>query len=306
MGREKRKEMGGREGRERGEGRRGGERREKRAERRGRGRGRGGGKGRRRRRGEREGKGRGGGGRGGGGREGEGRGRGRQGPGGSCDRERATLRHVDPTRPPRTFARRTPCSQPPVSRVHLSSCQLEARPAALASNPATRRQHVMFPTAVLETTGAKTGVARRNAIIYFHDGGQVVIAASNAGNARNPSWFHNLRAHPDVVFGGVAMRASLIDDEAEQRRLWPLADNVFPAFASYRPTQRRCTESFRWSGSHRGLISLREDRRSCAWGPVPAHAGDRVPPPTLHRPSAYPCATRRRLRPLPRDDDLGP
>jgi deazaflavin-dependent oxidoreductase (nitroreductase family) len=93
---------------------------------------------------------------------------------------------------------------------------------------------LMFPTAVLETTGAKTGAARRNAIIYLHDGDRIVIAASNAGSSRDPSWFHNLRAHPDVVLGGVAMRASVIDDEADQKRLWPLADNVFPAFASYR------------------------------------------------------------------------
>ena len=64
----------------------------------------------------------------------------------------------------------------------------------------------MFPTAVLETTGAKSGAPRRNAIIYFHDGDRVIIAASNAGSSRDPSWFHNLRAHPNVVFGGIAMR----------------------------------------------------------------------------------------------------
>jgi hypothetical protein len=30
------------------------------------------------------------------------------------------------------------------------------------------------------------------------------------------------------------MRANVVDDEAEQKRLWVLADRVFPAFASYR------------------------------------------------------------------------
>jgi hypothetical protein len=30
------------------------------------------------------------------------------------------------------------------------------------------------------------------------------------------------------------MRAAVVDDEAERNRLWPLADRVFPAFASYR------------------------------------------------------------------------
>jgi deazaflavin-dependent oxidoreductase (nitroreductase family) len=93
---------------------------------------------------------------------------------------------------------------------------------------------LIFPSAVLETRGAKSGACRRNAIIYFHDGERVVVAASNAGAPRNPSWYHNLRAHPDVVFGGIAMRATVVEDETERNRLWQLADNVFPAFARYR------------------------------------------------------------------------
>ena len=92
----------------------------------------------------------------------------------------------------------------------------------------------MFPTAVLETRGAKTGEIRRNAIIYFHDGDQVVVVASNAGDPRHPSWYHNLRANPEVVFGGREMLATVVTDEAERARLWVLADRVFPAFATYR------------------------------------------------------------------------
>ena len=93
---------------------------------------------------------------------------------------------------------------------------------------------LVFPTAVLETTGARSGARRLNAIIYFHDGDRVTIVASNAGSPRHPSWYHNLRAHPDVVFGGIPMHARVVDDEAERDRLWQLADRVFPAFASYR------------------------------------------------------------------------
>jgi deazaflavin-dependent oxidoreductase (nitroreductase family) len=93
---------------------------------------------------------------------------------------------------------------------------------------------LVFPTGVLETRGAKSGAPRRNAIIYFHDGERVIAAASNTGSPHNPAWYYNIRADPNVVFGGIAMRATVVEDEAEQNRLWQLADNVFPAFARYR------------------------------------------------------------------------
>src|ERR1700694_3454694 len=90
-----------------------------------------------------------------------------------------------------------------------------------------------FPirTAVLETRGAKSGTTRRNAVIYFHDGERVTIVASHAGYARHPAWFHNLRANPDVAFGGVPMRATVVSDEQARQRVWPMADRVFPPYA---------------------------------------------------------------------------
>jgi len=93
---------------------------------------------------------------------------------------------------------------------------------------------LLLLTALLQTRGARTGRVRRNAVIYFHDGDRVTIVASNAGDARHPGWYHNLRAHPDVTVGGIAMRATVVNDEAERERLWVLADRVFPAFANYR------------------------------------------------------------------------
>src|SRR5262249_31083324 len=93
---------------------------------------------------------------------------------------------------------------------------------------------LVFPTAVLETCGARSGASRRNAIIYFHDGDRGIIAASHAGRPPHPAGYPKLRAHRDVVLGGVPMRATVIKDENEQERLWSLADYVFPAFATYR------------------------------------------------------------------------
>jgi deazaflavin-dependent oxidoreductase (nitroreductase family) len=93
---------------------------------------------------------------------------------------------------------------------------------------------LVIPTALLESRGAKTGAVRRNAIIYFHDGDRVTIVASNAGYAGNPAWYHNVCAHPDVTFGGVPMRATVVIDESERQRIWPLAERVFPPYAKFR------------------------------------------------------------------------
>ena len=93
---------------------------------------------------------------------------------------------------------------------------------------------LLLPTALLETRGARTGQPRRNAVIYFHDGERVTIIASKLGMPQHPAWFHNLRAHPDVKFGGQRFHAEVIDDESERARLWQLADRVFPAYADYR------------------------------------------------------------------------
>jgi deazaflavin-dependent oxidoreductase (nitroreductase family) len=93
---------------------------------------------------------------------------------------------------------------------------------------------LMIPTALLETRGARSGKLRRNVVIYFHDGERVTIVASKLGLPNNPAWFHNLRANPEITLGGVPMRATVVDDEAERQRLWTLADQVFGPYAAYR------------------------------------------------------------------------
>jgi deazaflavin-dependent oxidoreductase (nitroreductase family) len=88
--------------------------------------------------------------------------------------------------------------------------------------------------ALLESRGARSGLPRRNATLYFHDGEHVTIVASKRGWPQHPAWYYNLRAHPEIVFGGLPFRAELVEDEAERERLWGLADRVFPEYAEYR------------------------------------------------------------------------
>ncbi len=43
-------------------------------------------------------------------------------------------------------------------------------------------------TGLLESRGARTGQARRNDTLYFHDGDRVTIIASKRGWPKNPAW----------------------------------------------------------------------------------------------------------------------
>lgn len=98
---------------------------------------------------------------------------------------------------------------------------------------------LMLPTALLETRGARTGRLRRNGVIYFHDGERVTIIASKLGAPEHPSWFHNARANPNVQLGGQPFRVEVVDEEPSRARLWELADQVFPPYATYRERAAR-------------------------------------------------------------------
>jgi len=52
---------------------------------------------------------------------------------------------------------------------------------------------------LLHTTGARTGLPRVNPLVYLPDVGRYVVFASKGGSPRNPDWYHNLLAHPDVT-----------------------------------------------------------------------------------------------------------
>ncbi|MFL5873591.1 MAG: nitroreductase/quinone reductase family protein [Solirubrobacterales bacterium] len=98
---------------------------------------------------------------------------------------------------------------------------------------------LIIPTLLIETTGARSGRQRRNGVIYFHDGDDVILAASHAGKPTHPSWFFNVRANSDVKLNGLPYRAQIVENEAERARLWDVGDNVFPPFATYRKRAAR-------------------------------------------------------------------
>jgi deazaflavin-dependent oxidoreductase (nitroreductase family) len=147
----------------------------------------------------------------------------------------ARLKYVDPNRPRGAFSRAyARFSGTRLARFISAKVVWKLDPYVLRATRGRFGMGLVLPTALLETRGAKSGALRRNAVIYFHDGDRVTIVASKAGHERHPAWFHNLRAHPDVTFAGIPMRATVVEDEAERERLWTLADRVFAPYAAYR------------------------------------------------------------------------
>jgi deazaflavin-dependent oxidoreductase (nitroreductase family) len=146
-----------------------------------------------------------------------------------------SIEYVDPNRPRSLFSRAYAAfSNTRFGRFISAKIVWKVDPYLLRATRGRIGMGLVLPTALLETRGAKTGEVRRNGVIYFHDGDRITIIASRQGDARHPGWFHNLRAHPDVTFGGIPMRATVVSDEAERRRLWTLADRVFAPYAAYR------------------------------------------------------------------------
>jgi deazaflavin-dependent oxidoreductase (nitroreductase family) len=147
----------------------------------------------------------------------------------------ARLKYVDPNKPRGSFSRTFAAfSSTRLGRFFSAKVVWKVDPYLLRATRGRLGMGLVLPTALLETRGAKSRAVRRNAVIYFHDQERVTIVASKAGAPNHPAWFHNLVAHPDVTFGGIPMRATVVSDEGERNRIWGLADRVFAPYATYR------------------------------------------------------------------------
>ena len=95
---------------------------------------------------------------------------------------------------------------------------------------------VGLPLALLTTTGAKTGLERTVALLFFRDGDNVILIASNGGMERHPGWYFNLRAHPQarIFIHSTSETYHAHEAEGEERvRLWAQANAVYVGYEAY-------------------------------------------------------------------------
>ncbi|MXP24130.1 nitroreductase family deazaflavin-dependent oxidoreductase [Gordonia sp. HNM0687] len=101
---------------------------------------------------------------------------------------------------------------------------------------------------VLTTTGRRSGRDRTVLVQVFEDGSQLYVVAANSGMDRPPGWFHNLRAHPQLIgeLDGrrLQLRADLLteDDAADK---WPWILTIAPDYDRYERRLGRIPPIFR-------------------------------------------------------------
>jgi deazaflavin-dependent oxidoreductase (nitroreductase family) len=93
------------------------------------------------------------------------------------------------------------------------------------------------PILLLHTRGAKSGQPRVVPLLYTPHGDSYVIVASKAGAEHHPSWYHNIRAHPDAVeveLGGERLTVNpRIAEGAERDELWALVNDNYNGYQAY-------------------------------------------------------------------------
>jgi len=98
------------------------------------------------------------------------------------------------------------------------------------------------PLLLIHHTGARTGKQRVNPLMYFKAGVRYLVFASKGGADRNPDWYYNLRAHPDVQ---IEVGDNLIDVHAEEvkgherDRIYSQWATMYPQFGEYQRKTRR-------------------------------------------------------------------
>ncbi|MCW2696613.1 MAG: uncharacterized protein JWR62_1698 [Modestobacter sp.] len=99
------------------------------------------------------------------------------------------------------------------------------------------------PVVVFTTRGAKSGKVRKNPLMRVEHDGTYAMVASLGGAPEHPTWYYNVKAHPDEVtvqdgdqvWDGVAREVT----GAEKAEWWERAVAAFPDYADYqRKTDR--------------------------------------------------------------------
>jgi F420H(2)-dependent quinone reductase len=92
------------------------------------------------------------------------------------------------------------------------------------------------PLILLTTKGAKTGQPRIIPLMYVPYGNTILAVASKGGAVKDPDWYHNVLAHPDVTVevGNEKFETTArLLSGSEREEAFEKAVEVFPPYGTY-------------------------------------------------------------------------
>src|SRR5258705_11043090 len=78
------------------------------------------------------------------------------------------------------------------------------------------------PVILLTTIGAKTGKIRKTPLMRVEHDGEYAVVASLGGAPKNPVWYYNIKAHPQVELqdGRVTKDYGAREDVGDEKAPW--------------------------------------------------------------------------------------
>ena len=105
-----------------------------------------------------------------------------------------------------------------------------------------------LPVIIVTNRGRKTGAIRKTPLMRAMDGRNYILVASQGGALKNPRWYHNLKAEPNVEIRDEtqvhSMRVREVVDPGERQRLWDIAVAAYPPYQEYQEKTDRIIPVF--------------------------------------------------------------
>lgn len=94
-----------------------------------------------------------------------------------------------------------------------------------------------LPVVVVSTIGARSGEIIRVPLLGLPSDENIVLVATNFGNAHNPAWYHNLKKNPRIEVSrpegtGIYESREVFDEEWSY--YWQMVTRWYPGYRGYR------------------------------------------------------------------------
>lgn len=103
------------------------------------------------------------------------------------------------------------------------------------------------PIIILTTTGAKSGKIRKTPLMRVEHDGSYAVVASLGGDPKNPVWYYNIVANPEVELQDGATKRHYVAHEAtgeEKEEWWARAVEAWPDYDNYQTKTDRVIPLF--------------------------------------------------------------